>query len=88
MLTPTEATTYQEAAQNRDHRAMMKHPEWWICWPLLPLTRRGKADMGVMCEGFPNTVFLTTLFLFNPREDRKLEYPSIEALLADGWVVD
>lgn len=82
---------------NRDDAAMMKSPERWPRWPMLPLKHRTDR---VAC-GFPRTgmlfatgkaiVFECNLFDFGPDFTMegvpRHEYPSIEAI-ADEWEVD
>jgi hypothetical protein len=80
------------------------HPELWLAWPFLPLTRRranGDLDLGVLCDlrgslgrtGYSATVFLCNL-LFTPRTEAELlalpkeVYDSPEEIAAAGWVVD
>jgi hypothetical protein len=80
------------------------HPELWLAWPFLPLSRRradGDLALGVLCDlrslsgrtGYSATVFLTNLF-YVPRTEAELlalpkeVYDSPEEIAAAGWVVD
>jgi len=84
---------YPEEIQNLS-RATIEDEITWPLWPQLPLKRYVDEQMfpefGVL---FPKTkdVYSVQLRMVNmPRtEDTKtVEYPTIDALLADGWVVD
>jgi len=77
---------------------MIKHPDAWPQWPYLPVKRRKGAkatlECGVIYEGTGiKTVRVANLFAL-PTEYQdfltlpKYEYDSVDALLADGWVVD
>lgn len=78
------------------HRAMMKSPELWPCRPLLCVKRGNTlADLecGVLAEG-AWTVTEWKFDLLSPwqaLEDtraRQYTYESLDALMADGWIVD
>jgi hypothetical protein len=71
---------------------MIASPDEWPQWPLLPLKRRGDDDfpeVGCLLEG-QLVVYLCNMWSFDTDAptSRAIRYPSIEALLDDGWVVD
>lgn len=87
-----------------DHLGMIKSPDNWPCWPVLPLKRYTKVrpgafpDLGIILsvEGVPaNTVYEVDMFmcpdikqLMTDPNIVKHEYSSPEEIVADGWVVD
>jgi hypothetical protein len=87
--------------QERNSLAMIKSPELWPAWPVLPLRKdmpNGVRKLGIVVtlEGIStSTVFEVNLFqvtslrdmLTDPTID-KHEFASPEALVADGWEVD
>jgi hypothetical protein len=74
------------------HREMLLHPEWWPLWPFLPLKRskEGERELGVFYESTKGKieVIMSNVFADDFCRAPRKEYPSIDALLADGWVVD
>ena len=36
----------------RKHITVMQHPDWWPCWPRLPLTKPGASVGGEDLSGF------------------------------------
>ena len=88
-------------AAARDHVAMVRSPDRWPAWPYLPV-KRGHlpdADLGIVLAsettvlGDHPTVYLINLFALPRTPDEwaaapKMTYPSAEAMVADGWVVD
>lgn len=84
-----------------DDLEMMRSPDRWPCWPVLPLKRYDGKDRcgfpstGLIAEldGVPRfTVFDGNLFqrplCFDDPKTVRYDYDSFEAMLADGWVVD
>ena len=83
-----------------DDKSFMESPEKWPHWPLLPVKRPGKGkdcwpQLGLIIidsvdESKPApVVYLTSLYGdLKMKDAEKKEYPSIEALIADGWTVD
>lgn len=84
-----------------DHLAMMQSPELWPHRPLLCLKRGdfpATLECGVLIENLQSetsaTVFPWAFDLLSPSEalhdTRKAPYTyaSLDAVLADGWVVD
>ena len=72
---------------------MMSSPNDWPRWPQLPLKRwrDGEMDCGVIVEwasGVRPIIYLKNLFQNFAADTPTVEYPSLEALVADGWVVD
>ena len=78
-----------------DHLAMMKNPNNWPQWPILPIKRPDKQH-GMECaimyaEGKPVIYFVNMWELSKETKWSELPkkiYESFESLLADGWVVD
>lgn len=91
MLTKNEI---DEIHRTRNDREMILHPEAWVSGNVLFVKRPTGVphefpEVGMMVGWIPKyqlTVFLGTIIEFNL--EKKLEYKSIEELLADGWVVD
>ena len=84
---------------NSDHREMLEREDLWGQWPLLPLIRRtgppeGReapwGNAGFVISGRPTTVYLGVIFAAEEAVSakRKIEYPSADAVIADGWEVD
>lgn len=81
----------------QEHRRMMEQPHRWPHRPLLCLKRYGAdgrlRECGVMCED-TTTVFqwpYTMLSPYEPLMDKdtvRYVYPDLDALMADGWIVD
>lgn len=78
----------------QDHAAMIADEDRWPCWPRLPVKRytdnSAWPEIGVVIAGEKTTVRLATLF-----DDKATllaattkVYPSIDAMLIDGWIVD
>lgn len=85
--------TKEQCIRERDDREMILHPDWWPMWPSLALKRRrhdgSSADrFGVLLEGPALTVYLNLMGLPITSDTPRLEYETVEDLLADGWVVD
>lgn len=82
---------------------MIRDQDKWPCWPYLPVKKAGKAHLGVegkclglllateelVNQGKPTVYYVS---LYDVPKDLasapKKEYPTVEALLDDGWVVD
>ena len=78
-----------------NHRAMMDSPNYWQRWPLLPIKRDRHrwpdSEVGVLLDRRPIKVYLCNMWAI-PEDTREgtpsIEYASIDAVLADGWIVD
>lgn len=77
----------------RDDAEMMKRPNLWPAWPILPLKRKkgpGESEEGFIADSLqPNRVYLANMFMIgviNPLPFQ--DYDSPEAIVADGWKVD
>ena len=80
-----------------DHLAMLRSPERWPRWPVLPVVR-GPVDAGVVIHGGAEaapTVYIVNLYSLKPgllvpqlKDRPKHVYATLEAMLADGWRVD
>lgn len=88
-----------------DHLKMMRDPNRWPCWPLLPLHHRTRAakdgsggrelgflvEAGMRGEAAPKVyIGLIQFGLMGQRlsELPTEEFPTLEALVDDGWEVD
>jgi len=85
----------QEILDDRDSVEMMRRPNIWPQWPILPLNKGRlpalQEGLYLDAEGYENTVVLCNLFLFDGgkmESYEKVKYDSIEAVVADGWEVD
>jgi hypothetical protein len=76
---------------------MILDEDQWPRWPVLPLkNHKNKAYgeaiplVGVIISGKPSRVILINMLDIRQMTDQTpaMEYPSIAAMLADGWVVD
>jgi len=95
-------TTKKPDDRHAKHRAMILDTSRWPKWPWLTLTRKETTDPAnpfgdcglLMATEKPwAEVILWNLFMLpkDPEEFKKLprrHYDSVDALLADGWVVD
>lgn len=96
----SKTTQPAPSAEQRDLN-MMKSPDNWPRWPLLPI-KRSKGPGFPQCaslfaDGKP-TVILTNLWALEDLPGstygekfanvEKIEYPSFDALVTDGWRVD
>ncbi len=76
----------------------LKDQDNWVQWPVCPVKRyKGHSwpDCGIVVVGGGHTVYEKNMFelVTGPIMDQvqgcpKHEYPSFEAMIADGWVVD
>jgi len=88
--------TREECCETRDHVEMMKNPDWWPAYPVLPLKRGhlgSKLEVGFMVDekGFEYTVFKGSIFEIRDNFDTsasKTQYNSYEEIVQDGWEVD
>jgi hypothetical protein len=83
--------TREECARARDHAEMLRHPEWWPYGYLLPLKRyragQHTPELAVATSSDPTTIVFGPIALID-KDAPVQKYASIEALVADGWVVD
>ncbi len=78
-----------------DDAAMMRNQSSWPAWPVLPVKKYNKPgempDVGTMFAG-QTKVFKCNMFDLSGTEDLtkldSFDYPSVEAIIADGWRVD
>lgn len=68
----------------RDDLGMMKRPDLWPLWPHLPV-KKGPWVTGVITEGENGEGWP---YVFGHDGSDIAGYETLEALLADGWVVD
>lgn len=93
-------TTAEEARiiRDRDHKGMILNDQLWPHWTVLPVKnpRRKETkenpfnDQGLIYAGNLTTVYLVNLFDRRPITPAtpRIEYSSVDTLLADGWIVD
>jgi hypothetical protein len=70
-------------------------PNQWPSWPFLPLKRSTDhwPETGFMMEG-KFTIYVLNMFSLSSMNEvefancKKYEYPNVDALLADRWIVD
>jgi hypothetical protein len=86
--------TDQQVIDQHHHAQMIRRPHLWPLAGLLPLTRgpvdfetSSTDDYGWIIDPHdePIAVYLGVMG-FSPI--RRIEYPSAEAIVADGWIVD
>jgi hypothetical protein len=81
-----------------DHLWMIEHPDYWP-HDVLPVLKRvpGKSkldsEMGLIRRDNLTTVYIANLLMAPPISEaweglKKYTYPSVDALVADGWQVD
>ena len=81
-----------------DHIGMMKNLGAWPRWPWLPLKRYvngGMPDLGALHADYaidckPRVYFINVFgasWFPHPKDEFK-EYDNLEAMIADGWIVD
>jgi len=80
----------------------LANPDRWPNWPVCPVKRScsdkqyiegdDRPQCGVVFDQPKPTVYRVNMFSIGPSTDltkfEKHEYESLEALVADGWVVD
>lgn len=74
------------------------NPTEWPRWPLLPVKKDDKEEFmgyktGVIFAENPTVVRLTNLFMLPPTREEFEQlpaetYPSVAAMVKDGWYVD
>lgn len=85
--------TDEQVIAQRCDREMMVRPHLWQHGPVLPLKRGHGHEQEVACFYNPldraDFVLDVNLSLFGPIGvvERKT-YPTVDAVLADGWIVD
>ena len=99
MARPLRTDEQERIIRERDDKAMISDEDLWTHWPVLPVVNRKVARLmpddpkdpfagyGLIMAGQPTKIWLTNLFIRDPNAPIK-EYPSIEAMLEDGWTVD
>lgn len=77
-----------------EDKRMIEEPGWWSSWPLLPVKRPGRLrhmpELGLIHADDQTIVRLANLFDDSATivAATKIEYSTVDALLADGWRVD
>lgn len=87
--------TDTRVVESRDDAEMMRRPNLWPRWPVLPLKRRsaetGFPETGMLVEASDvplTTVLVGTIFDADVFALPRKEYESADAIVADGWIVD
>lgn len=89
-----ETAEEQRILRERDDLAMMKNPDLWPAWPILPLKNRESATVGFLLEATDCKfkIFLGNFWklgeegYFESLETKTFD--SFEAIIAEGWHVD
>lgn len=77
-------------------KRMLANSDTWPLWPLLPIKRPKPRDMPEVACLHANVtekphggiiVYKCMIYDFDPSCE-KITYPTVEAFLADGWIVD
>lgn len=76
--------------------SMMKSPNRWPCWPMLPLKHAMRKSDGMPLIGFlfESNKYKYTVFVGNMLDAKNIskmpreEFKSYEEVVAAGWVVD
>lgn len=83
-------------------RNFIANPDNWPCWPFLPVKRRDNSlengNLGVLLSTAEHKagkmiVYLAYMFDWPQTPEgvksiKRIEYASVDDLLADGWMVD
>jgi len=88
-VTTEPLLTDEEVVERRNDGEMMRRPHLWPWRSFLPLTRPSGSDkeLGLLTREDGTTVFLTDMVRRDLTAGR-INYESVEAILADGWKVD
>jgi len=80
-----------------DHASMIRSPENWPRWPVLPVKRPAEfgwqigtivANEKVYNRQGPIKIFLASMFEDVTTDTPHREYANAEAAVKDGWIVD
>jgi len=83
--------TRDECMASRNDVEMIRHVEWWTLLRVLPLKRfvHGETEHAFLTADAPLRVYHGIMYTFAAfRGEQATEYPSPEAIVADGWMVD
>jgi hypothetical protein len=83
--------TKEQCASERNDKEMILHPEWWPLGSYLPVKKRDpfpEQNTGIIVDGHPTIVLIGTIGLTDFGKSPTKSYESVDALLADGWLVD
>lgn len=85
----------EDMSEPRKSRIFIERPDLWPHKGILPLKRRDESQIMGIEEGFifatrPTRIYLGNIMFYalNGLTHEKLEYESLDALVADGWRVD
>lgn len=74
---------------------MIKAQEGWPFWPVLPVKRPGTDQCGIVTAAAPSTVIVMNMWSLRTgsiseqtKDAEHIEFESVEAMVADGWVGD
>lgn len=93
VATTTCTMTDDDVIATENNLEMMRRPHLWPCGNYLPLTK-GHVGMDSPMESYAYLVddddLRTTIFIGLPfiSDLKPKAYPSLEAIVADGWIVD
>lgn len=84
---------------NQEDIRFLKDPGSWINWPVMPVKKYGGQGgwpkTGIVVDGGGPVVYEKNMFelvtgpiMEQVADSTKHEYPTMEAMVADGWVVD
>jgi len=81
-----------------ENKSMMLNPRTWPRWPALPVKRNGECGVMLAYKDFLTTVFKVNLWelsngghlltLKQLQSMEQVKYDTIDAILADGWIID
>jgi hypothetical protein len=83
--------------REQDDLKMMRRPHLWPWWPVLPIknykrAKPGCLECGILCmddlSGLPEPVVVLSNMFEIDENKKQIQYDSLEAIVADGWVVD
>lgn len=77
----------------------LRHPDLWTHWSMCPVKRTPQPDDPPACEGIGvvrasrgPVVYRVNMLMISTAADLqnvpRLVYPTFDALIADGWLVD
>jgi hypothetical protein len=77
-------------------KQMIQNPDLWPRWPWLPVKKSAQTLLtGLLCcseEHLEGKMIIYHAYLYKMPETMEgvptTEYPNVDAMLADGWVID
>lgn len=84
-MTLTEEQVEREVAD-------ILNQDQWPLWPVLPMTRLGHDEIGIVLCSRMTRVYLVNLFSLPDKEDwsdvPRVDFESVEEMVRHGWVGD